>query len=85
MTGEGDIDLALNLLTAAATQCYWGDVSGRPAADVLDAAAETGVSPDDPRLVHIQANAAPLERTTSSVACTSQATPLITASWRASA
>jgi DNA-binding CsgD family transcriptional regulator len=62
MTGRGDSDLALSLLSTAARLCYWGGLSGGPAADVLDAADQTGVAADHPRLVYIQANVAPLER-----------------------
>ena len=62
MTAEGDSDLALSLLSAAARRCYWGDLSGPRAAGVLDAADRAGAAPDDPRLLFIQAMAAPLER-----------------------
>ena len=62
MTAEGDSDLALSLLSAAARRCYWGDLSGPRAAGVLDAADRAGGAPDDPRLLFIQAMAAPLER-----------------------
>jgi DNA-binding CsgD family transcriptional regulator/tetratricopeptide (TPR) repeat protein len=62
MTAEGDGDLALSLLSAAARRCYWGDLSGPPAAEVLDAADRTEANPDDPRMLAIQAMAAPLER-----------------------
>jgi DNA-binding CsgD family transcriptional regulator/tetratricopeptide (TPR) repeat protein len=62
MTAEGDSDLALSLLSAAARRCYWGDLSGPQAAEVLGAADRTGAAPDDPRLLYIQALAAPLER-----------------------
>jgi DNA-binding CsgD family transcriptional regulator len=62
MTAEGDSDLALSLLSAAARRCFWGDLSGQPVADVLGAADRAGIAPDDPRLLHIQAMAAPLER-----------------------
>jgi DNA-binding CsgD family transcriptional regulator len=62
MTAEGDRDLALSLLSAAARRCYWGDLSGPHAAEVLDAADRAGAAPDDPRLLFIQAMAAPLQR-----------------------
>jgi DNA-binding CsgD family transcriptional regulator len=62
MIADGDSDLALSLLSAAARRCYWGDLSGQPVADVLDAADRAGIVPDDPRLLYIQAYAAPLER-----------------------
>jgi DNA-binding CsgD family transcriptional regulator len=58
----GDTDLALNLLATAARDCYWGNLSGEPVAAVLDAADQTGAAPDDPRVLYIQANAAPLGR-----------------------
>jgi DNA-binding CsgD family transcriptional regulator/tetratricopeptide (TPR) repeat protein len=59
---EGDGDLALSLLVTAARRCYWGNLSGEPVAVVLEAADRTGAFPGDPRLLYIQANAAPLER-----------------------
>jgi DNA-binding CsgD family transcriptional regulator len=62
MIADGDTDLALNLLSAAARRCYWGGLSEDPVADVLDAVGQAGIAPDDPRLLYIQANAAPLER-----------------------
>jgi ATP/maltotriose-dependent transcriptional regulator MalT len=62
MTAEGDGELALSLLSAAARRCYWGDLSGPAAAEVLDAADRAGAAPGDLRMLAIQAMAAPLER-----------------------
>jgi DNA-binding CsgD family transcriptional regulator len=57
----GDRDLAIDLLTAAASRCYWGDLRehGR---DVVRAAESLGVAADDGRLLFVQAFAAPIER-----------------------
>jgi DNA-binding CsgD family transcriptional regulator/tetratricopeptide (TPR) repeat protein len=57
---DGDTDLALNLLSAAAFRCFWGDLqdAGR---NVLEAVAHFAVLADDPRLLQIQAFAAPIE------------------------
>ena len=59
VTSDGDSDLALNLVSAAAFRCFWGDLehSGQ---DVLEAADRIGVDPGNPRLLQIQAYAAPI-------------------------
>jgi len=62
MTAEGDHDLALCLLSAAAVRCRWAGLTGQPAAEVLDAADQARIAADDPRILFIQANVAPLER-----------------------
>ena len=62
MTADGDSRLALNLLSAAAFRCYWGDLRESAAAEVLDAADHVGAAPDDPLLLQIQAYTAPLSR-----------------------
>ena len=61
MAALGDRDLALNLLVAAASRCYWGDLRavGR---DVLLAADAIAAASDDQRMLYIQAFAAPIER-----------------------
>lgn len=61
MAAAGDRDLALNLLVAAASRCYWGDLraDGR---HVLLAADTIGAAPDDQRMLYVQAFAAPIER-----------------------
>ena len=61
MAALGDRDLALNLLVAAASRCYWGDLraDGR---DVLRAADAIAAASDDQRMLYIQAFAAPIER-----------------------
>jgi DNA-binding CsgD family transcriptional regulator/tetratricopeptide (TPR) repeat protein len=58
---DGDTELAVNLLSAAAFRCFWGDRqdAGR---SMLMAADRIGVVQDDPRLLQIQAYAAPIER-----------------------
>ncbi|MGN6359642.1 MAG: ATP-binding protein [Thermomicrobiales bacterium] len=57
----GNRDLALNLLVAAASRCYWGDLraEGR---DVLVAADGIEAASDDQRMLYVQAFAAPIER-----------------------
>jgi hypothetical protein len=62
MADDGDSRLALNLLSAAALRCYWGDLRESAAAEVLDAADHVGAAPDDPLLLQILAYAAPLSR-----------------------
>lgn len=62
MAADGDTRLALNLLSAAAFRCYWGDLGDPAAGEVLDAADHAGAAPDDPLLLQIQAYAAPLSR-----------------------
>jgi DNA-binding CsgD family transcriptional regulator len=59
---DGDSRLALNLLSAAALRCYWGDLREPATDEVLDAADHVGAAPDDPLLLQIQAYAAPLNR-----------------------
>ena len=56
-----DVDLALSLLSAAAFRCFWGD-SEQGRQDVLHAADQFNVAANDPRLLQIQAYAAPIER-----------------------
>jgi DNA-binding CsgD family transcriptional regulator len=58
----GDTELALRLLSAAASRCHWADLSGQEAAETLRTADGVGVSPDHPLLLHLQAYAAPLTR-----------------------
>lgn len=56
-----DVDLSLSLLSAAAFRCFWGD-SEQGRQDVLHAADQINVAAHDPRLLQIQAYAAPIER-----------------------
>ena len=58
----GEVDLALHLLAAAAFHCYWGDLGQREASDVLHETEGLGLDRADPRLLQIEAYAAPLER-----------------------
>jgi DNA-binding CsgD family transcriptional regulator len=58
----GEVDLALQLLAAAAFHCYWGDLGEREAFDVLHETEGLGLDRNDPRLLQIEAYAAPLER-----------------------
>ena len=60
--GAGDVDLALQLLAAAAFHCYWGDLGEREASAVLRETERLGLDRGDPRLLQIEAYAAPLER-----------------------
>lgn len=57
----GNQNLALNLLVAAASRCYWGDLraEGR---DLLLAADAIGPVPGDQRMLYVQAFAAPIDR-----------------------
>ncbi|MGO9956517.1 MAG: ATP-binding protein [Solirubrobacteraceae bacterium] len=60
--GAGEVDLALQLLATAAFHCYWGDLGDREASDVLHQTEGLGLDRGDPRLLQIEAYAAPLER-----------------------
>lgn len=62
IAADRNTDLALDLLTAAARRCYSGSLSGEPVAAVLHAADRVGIADDDPRILNIQALAAPLRR-----------------------
>jgi DNA-binding CsgD family transcriptional regulator len=62
MTAHGDTDLALSLLSAAAFRCFWADAGEHARHEVLLAADRVGVASEDPRLLQIQAYAAPIER-----------------------
>ena len=57
----GDRDLALNLLVAAASRCYWGSLR-EEGLEVVRVADALGVAGDDHRMLFIQAFAAPIER-----------------------
>ena len=59
VTSDGDSDLALNLISAAAFRCFWGDLE-HAGQDVLEAADRIGVDPGNPRRLQIQAYAAPI-------------------------
>jgi DNA-binding CsgD family transcriptional regulator/acid stress-induced BolA-like protein IbaG/YrbA len=62
MMADGAADLTLNLLLAAAFRCYWVDPGEQSRREVLAAADRAGDSSEDPRLILIQAYAAPVER-----------------------
>jgi RNA polymerase sigma factor (sigma-70 family) len=62
MTSAGEIELALDLTTAAAFRCYIGNVRGGPEQAVLDLLERIEVASDDPRRLQILAYAAPIER-----------------------
>ena len=57
----GDQDLAINLLVAAASRCYWGSLR-EEGLEVVRVADALGVAGDDHRMLFIQAFAAPIER-----------------------
>jgi DNA-binding CsgD family transcriptional regulator/tetratricopeptide (TPR) repeat protein len=59
---DGETDLALNLLTAAAFRCFWANSGEQAHHEVLLAADRIGNPGTDPRLVLISAYAAPFER-----------------------
>jgi DNA-binding CsgD family transcriptional regulator/tetratricopeptide (TPR) repeat protein len=69
MAVEGDTDLALSLLSAAASRCYWADIGEHARHEVLLAADRLGVVGEDPRLLQIQAYAAPIERGAAVIEC----------------
>jgi DNA-binding CsgD family transcriptional regulator len=69
MTADGQTDLALDLLTAAARRCYWADIGEHPRDEVLLAADHVGVAAEDPRLLQIQACVAPIERGAAVIEC----------------
>ena len=60
MATLGDQDLALNLLVAAASRCYWGNLRAEGRAVIL--AADAIAAESDHRMLYIQAWAAPIER-----------------------
>jgi ATP/maltotriose-dependent transcriptional regulator MalT len=62
MADNGDKDLALNLVSAAAFRCFWAGLGNHASREVLHAADQIGVDSDHPRLLQIQAYAAPIER-----------------------
>ncbi|HEY2437428.1 MAG TPA: AAA family ATPase, partial [Solirubrobacteraceae bacterium] len=62
MLTEGDTDVALDLLSAVAFRCWGADPGEQARREVLAAADRIGVGSEDPRLVLIQAFAAPIER-----------------------
>jgi DNA-binding CsgD family transcriptional regulator len=59
---EGDPNLALSLLWAAASSCYWAEPDPRLRLGLLELAERLGTIEGDPRLVGILAFAAPIER-----------------------
>jgi DNA-binding CsgD family transcriptional regulator/tetratricopeptide (TPR) repeat protein len=62
MFAERDTDLALELLSLAAFRCYWANPGDEARQEVLLAADRIGSGSSDPRLLLVQAYAAPIER-----------------------
>ncbi len=62
MDAVGEKDLSVSLLMAAASRCFWGGLDQHAGHEVLQAADHARVAQDDPRLLQIQAYAAPIER-----------------------
>jgi DNA-binding CsgD family transcriptional regulator len=58
---DGDEGLALDLLVAAASRCYWGSLR-EEGMDVVRAAEALDTAADDQRMLFIQACGAPIER-----------------------
>jgi DNA-binding CsgD family transcriptional regulator len=61
-TAEGDTELALKLLWAAALRCFWAEPGPETRQRVVDAAERVPVDDQDPGLLAILAFAAPIER-----------------------
>jgi DNA-binding CsgD family transcriptional regulator/tetratricopeptide (TPR) repeat protein len=61
IAARGDSDIALNLLAAAASRCCWGGLT-TVGHEVLRVADRIDATPGDPRMLFIQAYAAPFER-----------------------
>jgi DNA-binding CsgD family transcriptional regulator len=59
---QGDVDLALNLLLAAALRCWWADTGPLARQYVVSAAERLGVVGSDPRYVAVLAVAEPILR-----------------------
>jgi DNA-binding CsgD family transcriptional regulator len=59
---EGDPDLSLNLLWAAASRCYWAESDPELRLGVVELAERLSTIDGDPRVVGILAFAAPIER-----------------------
>ena len=59
---DGDTDLAMSLLLAAAMRCWWADPGEQARGRVVAAAERMGVPDEDPRLLAILGVAAPVER-----------------------
>jgi DNA-binding CsgD family transcriptional regulator/tetratricopeptide (TPR) repeat protein len=62
MIVEGDTNLALDLLSAAAFRCFFGEPGAEARSEVLLALGRTGAAPTDHRTLLIQAYTAPIER-----------------------
>ncbi|HEV3173334.1 MAG TPA: AAA family ATPase [Actinocrinis sp.] len=60
MAASGELDLALDLLSVAAARCRYGDLTGETVRRLVETTDRTGVSPEDPRRLHILANTAPV-------------------------
>jgi len=60
MAASGELDLALNLLAAAADRCLSGDLAGETVSRLIEVTGRTGVASGDPRRLRILAAAAPL-------------------------
>lgn len=62
LAAGGETETTLNLLSSAAFRTYWGNLDRGPGRAILQVADCLGVAPNDPRLLQIQAYAAPTER-----------------------
>jgi DNA-binding CsgD family transcriptional regulator/tetratricopeptide (TPR) repeat protein len=62
VAADGDANLAIDLLSAAAFRCFWSDPGEHARREVLLAADRIGAGSEDPRMVLIQAYTAPIER-----------------------
>ena len=62
MAAHAEPDLALNLLTAAAERCLFGNLGGETVGRLIEVTERTGVAHDDPRRLRILSAAAPLAR-----------------------
>ena len=62
LAADGETETTLNLLSSAAFRSYWGNLDRETGRAILQVADCLGVAPNDPRLLQIQAYAAPIER-----------------------
>jgi DNA-binding CsgD family transcriptional regulator/tetratricopeptide (TPR) repeat protein len=62
---RGDTDLALRLLAAIGTRCWWGDYEAHPRGRMVEVALGLPVDADEPRLLALLAWAAPLDQAAS--------------------
>jgi DNA-binding CsgD family transcriptional regulator len=62
VAAQGEVDLALRLLWAAAQRCFWSELGDGVRRRVADAADAVPCDPRDPRLLAVLAFAAPIDR-----------------------